>query len=270
MNTYLHFILTLMTKKLSFLFLLLTFLLVSCGNSGEYKIVNGKVVWSVYTFSFGEMIDTVEGADTATFEPLKYCYGKDKYHVFAKHRLIKGADINTFEPIDKKLSRDNHDYYWCGLPLNVYDMETFEVFYATSETASWAKDSRYAYRLDYDSIPPRFPHADYKSFEPADYYTSDLKIMSDSYAKDKYNAYFHDKIVKGADLKTFCQVAYNTAQDKNGVYYRERKTQIKDYSVIRRITHDSFTDEVYLYDKELNRIGPLPDSLKVTQNTKTK
>lgn len=229
--------------------------LVSCGNGGEYVVENGIVVWSYWTFSFGTLNDTVQGADAATFESLSYCYGKDKSHVYREDKLIEGASPASFKPHNKYLGEDDKDFYWKGIAVNVSDKKSFEVLYDEEKDASWAKDAKYGYYIFFDEFV-KFPIADYKSFCPAPYPTEGFVLKSITYAVDKYKAYYEGVEVAGADAASFKQIDGDIAQDKNRIYYKSQPTDITDYSKITTIASDSlYTDSVYIYDKNYKRVG---------------
>lgn len=234
---------------------LVELLLASCDHSGEYVVENGQVLWSHWTFSFGTLKDTVYGVDTATFESLSFCYGKDKEHVYREDKLIQGASPETFKPHNNNLAEDTNDYYWKGCKLHVYDKSSFEIIYDEEHDASWAKDSKYGYYIFFENFV-KFPIADSKSFRPVQYPVDEFILQSNSYAVDKYKAYYEGVIVSGADVATFHQIAQNMAQDKYRIYYKSQTTDIKDYSKIHTIVRDSlYTDSVYIYDNNYKRIG---------------
>lgn len=232
----------------------ISLMLVSCDSRDKYVVENGQVVWSYWTFSFGEIRDTVQGADAATFESLSYCYGKDKDRVYCKDRLIEGASPASFRPHNENLGEDDRDYYWKGQALHVVDKKTFEVLYDEGCDASWAKDAKNGYYIFFDKFVS-FHIADYKSFAPATYMMDGMALKSCSYAIDKRKAYYEGIEVVGADVATFVQVDGNVAQDRNRVYYKAQPTDVKDYAQIHPVNDSLYTDSVYVYDKELKRVG---------------
>lgn len=225
------------------IFLLAIFLLTtSCGNDG-FKIENGKVYYSYWTFSFGQRNDELPDADPNTFKEVNNWLGRDARHVYFKDRLVHGADPATVVAEKYPLFRDKNDYYIQGTPLHVADMKSFKVL-RQIENDIWAKDSRYAY---YDST--RFAVDDIKNFKVVEwnYATDGIHIylhgkkLADSdpdtfqdlggcYYRDKARVWFLERPVVGADPATFQFIGHGYAKDKAHIYYDERIVTDADYA----------------------------------------
>lgn len=222
--------------------------LTSCEGS-KYKKIDGKIYWTFYTFSFGQVSQPLD-ADTLTFQDLGHHYGKDKDHAFYedsmlagadvatfesvkdyyaidarhayyKHSVIQGADPTTFKVKNENLSCDDRDYYWQGKAFGVSDMDKFKVFYFVDDDAYWARDSKYGYYIEYNGPIIKFPIANYKDFEPLTYKSSDdVKLNSCDYATDGEHIYYRGKVMCGVDVETFRQTDYQWAEDKRTRYYQ--------------------------------------------------
>ena len=123
--------------------LTLGLMLTACGKEG-FKIENGKVYYTYWTFSFGQQNRELLGADPETFKSVNDWLGRDAHHVYFKYRLAEGADPATVEAKKYPMFRDKNDYYIEGAALHVADMNTFEVL-MHNDMHIWSKDSRYAY-----------------------------------------------------------------------------------------------------------------------------
>lgn len=237
-------------------FFLLLSLLTSC-TSDSYKIVDGKVYYHEWTFSFGPLDYLLEGADAATFEEMKggyahdaqhawyheyllegvkgnefryakYEYAMDKHLVFHRRDIVYGADASTFQLHSEYYAEDAHDFYWDGHPIYVADKASFKLLgKKDSYDTSWGIDRQYVYYLSTksDSIasvaPKRMPIGDYDSFEPAPEKPADKEaIILGCYARDKYCVYYEDTIVVDADPATFVEIDWEIGQDKA---YRYKK-----------------------------------------------
>lgn len=252
-NTYLTNIAYMKNVQFA-LALFIAMMLTSCFPTG-YKIVDGKVYYKEWTFSFGPREIMLEGADPKTFDDMKGGYAHDATHVWYRERLLDGADGSSFKYVkdgyakDKQLvflngtliygaeastfrvhsdsyAEDNHDFYWEGHPLYVADKNSFKLLgKATNYGTEWGKDRHYAYFLrsmgdEKGSVKPnRIRIADYDSFDNVPQKPEKKgDVLSGFYAKDKYQVYYRDTIVPGADPETFVEIAWEKGQDKNRKY----------------------------------------------------
>lgn len=150
----------------------------------------------------------VEGADPATFEPIKYGFYKDKSHIFYNTKLVSEADINTFV---------------------VYDGGKYGYTYGY--------DKNYIFVIGYNRvgvirekcIDLRQIGGYYLRCDDKVYYVDKLLIGADAktmipigstsnYAKDSKTVYFDGEIVVGADTATFGIGDGINAKDKNYTY----------------------------------------------------
>ena len=224
-------------------------LLTACTNDG-FKIENGKVYYSYWTFSFGQINRELPGANPETFESINDWLGHDARHVYFKDRLAEGADPASVKAMKYPMFRDKNDYYIQGAPLHVADMNSFEVL-EHNDMHIWSKDSRYAY---FDST--RIEVANIKQFKVVewDYATDGVrvyvfgKMLPDSdpatfedvgscYYKDKSHVWYLERLVEGADPATFELIGKGYAKDKTHIYYNEKLVTDVDY--------DSFTIDQY-------------------------
>ncbi|MBO4814953.1 MAG: DKNYY domain-containing protein [Muribaculaceae bacterium] len=216
------------------LLLTLGLMLTACGKEG-FKIENGKVYYTYWTFSFGQQNRELPGADPETFKSVNDWLGRDARHVYFKYRLAEGADPATVEAKKYPMFRDKNDYYIEGAALHVADMNTFDVL-MHNDMHIWSKDSRYAY---FDST--RIEVANIKQFKVVDWdYATDGvrvyvfgKMLPDSdpatfkeigscYYKDKNHVWFLERLVEGADPATFELIRHGYAKDKAHIYYDEK------------------------------------------------
>lgn len=212
--------------------LLMACALSSC-DSGEYKNLDGTMVYSYWTASFGTINDTLRGADAATFKVVEDWLGHDNTHVYFKSRMVEGADPATLKPDKYPLFGDKHDYYYKGAPLHVSDMASFKVI-KRFEDDLWASDSHYIY---FDSVMVK--EADVKTFKvkddafaiDKDHVFIGMQVVEDAdpetyeildwcYAKDKDHVWYINDIIKGADAATFSVDDDWQAHDKTGRYER--------------------------------------------------
>jgi len=178
---------------------LLAMLLAGCSNDGSYEVQGTVVVYSYWTFSFGQVNDTLPGADPATFQSVKHWLGHDNERVYFENRLVPVADIASLQPDRYPLFHDKDDYYYEATPLHVADVASFKTIKWFGDDF-WAVDSRFAY---YDST--RIDGADVTSFELLDF----------SVARDKNSVYFFGKVIPDADPATFEQIG-------NSAYFRDK------------------------------------------------
>ena len=198
--------------------------------------------------------EILDEADPKSFRALDNDYSADSCHVWYNNDTIPGADPATFVVPESKndlgfslaLAHDAHDYYHGTSPLHVADMSGFKEI-----DDSWAVDRKNVYYLGLDASAGKniIPISDYTTF----------RSLSFLYAKDSKCVYYENKIVEGADPKTFrvLEGEQYFAQDKNRVYYQASATSIRDLKSLRhrnmdRGLNDAFhTDGKTVYNSEL-------------------
>jgi len=256
----------------------------SCGLTG-YKVKDGKVYYDTWNEAHGHVSTCMEEADAESFEILDNGYAKDKAHAWFEANLLEGAnassfrslgefyatddkavwhigdrvnvaDPQSFKPKTYYLGEDKTDYYWFGNPIHVADKASFQLLGDANDGIDtyWAKDKKYAYFLrsieDIDPSECRVAIRDYDSFHPI----VGESRESNEYAADKYQVYYCETIVPGADPSTFKEVGYEIGQDKNRVYYQNRPTTIKSYSTLTPVGR-FYKTKTAVYDQELNAIS---------------
>lgn len=191
----------------------------------------------------------LNGSDGKSFQSLKEGYARDKSRVYFDGKVMENADPVSFEVHTHYLTEDKKDFYRLGKALNVQDKSTFAVLGdKDSERTRWAKDRYNGYFMEDGSV---IHGIDYASFHPV---AEEAHLYSGCYAADKNKVYYRDKIVKGADPASFKEIDYLICQDINGVYKEDRITQVKDYSLLKKIVRDRhmYTDNQYIYDADYN------------------
>lgn len=142
----------------------------------------------------------LEHADPFTFEQVKEYYWKDRNHVFllqfgGNECVIENADPKSFQVLENYLwTKDKNNVYYKFEKLT--DVNSRD-FIAINE--DWGKDKAYYY---YHNL--RLDSLDYESAEIVNaYYLSENEASSSDYIKDKNHVFFQNRIVKGANPKTF-------------------------------------------------------------------
>ncbi|MBN1184395.1 MAG: DKNYY domain-containing protein [Bacteroidales bacterium] len=134
----------------------------------------------------------IKNAETNSFRVIYGNYAKDKKNVYYQNKVIKNADPESFKVLDMEYAMDTNCFYSYGKRLKgreaiyireLYEMTgwiNFDIFYTHSKQG------------DISYIGKRF-NCDTESFTDLDMH----------YAKDKYNAYYKGKKIKGADAASF-------------------------------------------------------------------
>lgn len=192
-----------------------------------------------HVYYWGEILDSV---DASSFRIIDEDYTADKNHIYFNTFKIEKADPETFRIINKDLAEDKNDYFWQNGALNVVDKKSFVLVpnNDNSDEYYWGKDKYRAYNLPWHVSVSL---SDYDSFRP----------LSVRYAIDNHQVYFRGTVVNGADPNTFEEVAWDIGQDKNGVYYRNKHTSIKE---ARKLEYRDrfYIEDGNIYSKHLDRI----------------
>ena len=198
--------------------------------------------------------EILEDADPKTFRALDEEYSADSQHVWYREKIIEGANPKTFVAPEKNnsldisidLAHDDHDYYWQNNSLHVADMDSFKRI-----DGSWAVDRQNVYYIGLSAEIGKdiVPIGDYRSF----------RALNHLYAADAKCVYYKNKIVEGADPKTFVVLkgGNDYGQDKNRVYCEARGTTIRNLDALKHRKmgnglYETFhTDGKTVYNPEL-------------------
>ena len=156
----------------------------------------------------------IEGADIKTFEPDGYSIGKDKTGAYYKTHKINGIDVNSTEVLENEFYKDKNNIYYRNKKLENFKPENFEVI--SSSLVGQNEDFYYFTEDENDNT--KFILLENKNVD-----AETFEVLDEEYTKDKNNAYYKGKILKGVDVKTL-DIYYNKSdngykiKDKNKVY----------------------------------------------------
>lgn len=222
------------------------------------RVFEDNSLRSVFDVEYFENVDGVyysiyklKDVDRDSFEVLGRNYVKDKGNVYYKGGIIEGLDVASFKYLDHDCVVDAKFVYCKGKRVDDLSVEGFEVL---GEMHLRNRDGIYLYDdIRGDSVV-FLSQANPGSFE----------VLSESYARDKNNAYYKGNILSDIDVKTFEVISYednkysdhyNYLRDKNGVYFRLRGHNLQkldevDYDTFEVIQAGYAKDEnvVYKFD----------------------
>lgn len=198
--------------------------------------------------------EILKDADPKSFRALNEEYSADSRHVWYREDIIERANPATFVAPEKNnsldfsiaIAHDDHDYYSQNHPLHVADMGSFKQI-----DGSWAVDRQNVYYIGMEAEIGKdiVPIGDYRTF----------RVLNHLYAADAKCVYYKNKIVEGADPKTFVVLdgGNDYGQDKNRVYYQDCRTTIHNFDVLKHKNmgkglYETFhTDGKTVYNSEL-------------------
>ena len=216
-----------------------------------------------------EVLDT-KGVDIPSFEFLGNSYNKyykDKNNIYflndrddkMKLEKLAGANLKTFEIMDGNFARDDKNLYIFEYKVDGIDPKTFEAL-----NYEMIKDKNGVYFLENISEENENSEIKTKKLNLKGLDLRSFKKVDDSdyYFKDKNSIYYEDSgnlhKIENVDLKTFKDLDYNFAKDKNNIYYKNKKLDGIDAASFEKIEFNFIKDKNRLYkideEEEKNEI----------------
>ncbi|QUB97779.1 DKNYY domain-containing protein [Leptotrichia sp. oral taxon 221] len=203
-------------------------------------------------------------------------YFKDKDNIYflndkdnkMEFEKLAGANPKTFEIVDDYFARDDKNLYIFEYKVDGIDPKTFEAL-----NYEMIKDKNGVYFLENISEENENSEIKTKKLNLKGLDLRSFKKVNDSdyYFKDKNSIYYEDSgnlhKIENADLKTFKDLDYNFAKDKNNIYYKNKKLDGIDAASFEKIVFNFIKDKNRLYkideDEEKNEIKLIPINEKV-------
>ncbi len=233
-------------KYIKYILLMLTLILVSCGDdSVEQGVSNDldkavKVEENKVQYKQQELKE----ADGETFTTLNNYYSKDKNNIYYvgmfddKMKKFEKISTGSFEIIDWCYVKDENGVYCLWVEWKDIDKENLEVL-----NDFYAKDSESIYFLA-------------KKIENID--MESLEVLNRYFIKDKNWIYYWGKKLENIDLETAEVVKWMYVKDKDNVYCSLVPIQwadVETFEVLQDIDDSRMTETTYLKDKNSVYVG---------------
>lgn len=198
-----------MKARKYFIFVVMTFLLISCQRG--YEIENGKVYYKYWNEGSGQKKKLLKMADAETFQIIafdednRFYFGKDKNHLYIDGELIRNIDPNTFRLIGNYVFADKDSAYFFGFYNNIHDCAIKGIKLNELQLIKypWSKAENtliYGYQtLILDDI-------------------DDFVPIDEDWGKTKKYVINRNTMVTGADPVTFKVISERSGKDKNNTY----------------------------------------------------
>ena len=177
-------------------------------------------------------ISKLENVDKESFENIGEGYSKDKNNIYYNNEKFKNIDVKTFQLIGNGFSKDKNNVYFEKNKIEGAEAKTFQIvdnffekdrsniFYKEHklknispiefQTLYMSKNANVAYAIFFKNKDGVFKLLIEDPFDltknkivKLNVDKDSVKILSKNYYKDRNNVYCNDKVLKGADLKTF-------------------------------------------------------------------
>jgi len=177
-------------------------------------------------------ISKLENVDKESFENIGEGYSKDKNNIYYNNEKFKNIDVKTFQLIGNGFSKDKNNVYFEKNKIEGAEAKTFQivdnffekdksnVFYKEYklknispiefQTLYMSKNANVAYAIFFKNKDGVFKLLIEDPFDltknkivKLNVDKDSVKILSKNYYKDRNNVYCNDKVLKGADVKTF-------------------------------------------------------------------
>ena len=203
-------------------------------NNGKALNVRDKSSFEILKYSSGENSSwgkdkyngyylngtVIPNIDYATFHPIEAnnpmqsgCYAADKHRVFFMGKEVPSADPATFREVNFYIGQDKHRAYKKGIPTQIKDYTKL-----TRLGRLMYSDGTHIYDTHFNILQ----YADVATFEH----------ISDNWYKDASHVWWSNKLVNGANPKTFSPVTvtpsvgetfpdFNYGKDEKHVFYQD-------------------------------------------------
>lgn len=204
-----------MKNRYLFFFIIIACVFGSCRKG--YKVENNKVYYEYWNEGSGQNKTLLEKADANSFKKLEFdCnsefeFGKDKNHLYIDGEIIRDIDPNTFKYIGNYVFRDKDSAYFFGFYNNINDcaIKGIDVNKIKLLKYPWSKSGNILIH-GYDTLLLDD--------------INDFTIIDEDWGKTKKYIINENKIVKGADPKTFKVInSYSGKDDSNEYEFGEIK-----------------------------------------------